>query len=175
MMWIRDQESGIRNRKNWDLGTGCKKLGTGKNIPGSGTLFETYFCVVGPDPTLCFSDCQDAKIFFYFIFSYNLHYLQSWKFNFVIKFCVKFFLLSIISVRSTPLWQKGMIRIRYLWLMDPDPGGPTLAVNTNRKWLLHLGQEGVEDVSVLGGDPLENGRNRIRTSSIGIREAQHWR
>jgi hypothetical protein len=57
-----------------------------------------------PDPTPFFGDFKDAKNSFH-IFSYNLkaHYLQSEKFIFWLKFCVKFYFASVISVRSTSL------------------------------------------------------------------------
>ncbi len=40
---------------------------------------------------------------------------------------LKFYLASIISVSSTPLWEKGRIwiRIHTSWLTDPDSGRPT--------------------------------------------------
>ncbi len=84
-----------------------------------------------PDPTLdltsFFSDFKDAKKNF-MLFSYNLPAgtLSSvLKFNFLLKFCLKILLCSIISVRSTPM-RKGNYPVPdpYLWLMDPDPGGP---------------------------------------------------
>jgi hypothetical protein len=56
-----------------------------------------------PDPTLdpppFFSDFKDAKIFFFLIIYSQAHYLQSSK----LKFLLKFYFASIISVRSTPL------------------------------------------------------------------------
>ncbi len=66
------------------------------------------------------------KIFYsyFFLITYpQAHYLQSKKFNCLQKFCIKFYFACIISVRSTPLWEKGRIRM-YLWLIDPYPRGP---------------------------------------------------
>ncbi len=68
------------------------------------------FWLMDPDPTPFFSDFKDAKKFIFFkffsiIFSF---YLPALKINFLLKF----YFASIISVCSTPLWEKGRIRIR---------------------------------------------------------------
>ncbi len=95
-----------------------------------------------PYPTPFFSDLKDAKkLFFSYLFlitSPQAHYLQSLKnLFFATIFALKFYFASIMSVPSTPLWEKGRIWIRIqsrirtsdLWirireaqkLADPDP------------------------------------------------------
>ncbi len=69
-----------------------------------------------PDPTPFFSDYKDAKkIFLFIFFSYNLPAgtLSSvLKIYFFAKtFVLKFYFASIVSVRSTTLWEKERIRI----------------------------------------------------------------
>ncbi len=63
-----------------------------------------------PDPTPFFSNFKDAKNYFlsyFFLITYpQAHYLRSWKFNFLQKFCIK------ILFCKHYLWEKGRIRIR---------------------------------------------------------------
>ncbi len=50
---------------------------------------------------------------YFFLITYSqAHYLQPWKFNFLLNFVLKFYFLSNLSVRSKTLWEKGRIRIR---------------------------------------------------------------
>ncbi len=87
---------------------------------GSGSL-DSYLWPMDPDsdptkdPTLFFIDFMDEKnIFFFFLFfSFNFvqaHHLQSKKYHFLLKFCVKFILQAFII--STHVWEKGSIRSR---------------------------------------------------------------
>jgi hypothetical protein len=76
-----------------------------------------------PDPTLDptpffidFKDAKEKKIFIFF--SHNLqqaHHLQSKKFNFLLKFCVKFLFCRHYFSPLNTLMRKRK---------DPDPGGP---------------------------------------------------
>ncbi len=70
-----------------------------------------------PDPTPFFSDFKDAKQKISHIF-----FLQLTRRHIIFSLCVKIYFVSIITVRPTPLWEKGRIRIRTR-LTDPDPGG----------------------------------------------------
>ncbi len=57
-----------------------------------------------PDRTTFFINFNDAKNIFFPIFLKSCpqaHHLQTKKFNFLLKFCVKLFFAGIISVRST--------------------------------------------------------------------------
>ncbi len=66
-----------------------------------------------PNPTFFFSDFNDAKKIF-FIFSYTGTYPQANYVvlkKFLLKFWVKIYFASIISVRSTPFGEKGRIQI----------------------------------------------------------------
>jgi hypothetical protein len=96
---------------------------------------DPYLCLMNPDPTLdptpFFSDFKDAKkkYFFhiFFLITYSqAHYLQSWKFNLLLKFCVKilFCKQSIIPLNIFMRKGKDPDPDPYLWLMEPDPGGP---------------------------------------------------
>ncbi len=84
-----------------------------------------------PDPTPFFIDFQDAKknIFFKYFFRVTCsqaHHLQSKKLNFLRKFCVKMlFCRHYFSLLNTFMRKgKDTDPDPYLWLMDPDPGGP---------------------------------------------------
>ncbi len=63
---------------------------------------DSWYFGADPDPTPFFSDFKDEKkkIIFSLIYCFQD--------NFVLKF----YFASIISVCSTPLWEKGRIRIR---------------------------------------------------------------
>ncbi len=67
---------------------------------------------------------KDAKkIIFFIFFSYNLPTgtFSLKKLFFCKNFVLKFYFASIISVCTTPLWNKGRIPDPYLWPIDPDP------------------------------------------------------
>jgi hypothetical protein len=70
-----------------------------------------------PDSTPFFIDFKDAKrniffsTFFFLITCPKAHHLQSKKFYFLLKFCVKIFFVDIISVRSTHFLSKGNMPI----------------------------------------------------------------
>ncbi len=91
----------------------------------------TFCCESGSKPLdyliririLFFSDFKDAKIFYFFSkFFFMTHpYFQSFKFNFLRKFCVKILFASINLVRTTPLWEKGRIWIR-IYTLTNGPG-----------------------------------------------------
>ncbi len=53
---------------------------------------------------------KDAKKNIFFFFKDIILCLT--KLNFLLKFCVKFYFASIISVHSSPLWEKGKIQVR---------------------------------------------------------------
>ncbi len=102
---------------------------------------DPYLWETDPDPsrypTLFFSDFKDGqkKIFIYFLITYwyaQIHCLQCWKFNFLLKFCVKIlFCMHYFSSLNT-FMRKGKDPDPnpdpdpdpYLWLMHPDLGGP---------------------------------------------------
>ncbi len=74
---------------------------------------------------------MQKKIFVFIFFSYNLpqaNHLQSKKFNFLLKFCVKIlFCMYYFSPLNTFMRkEKDPEPDPHLWLMDPDldPGGP---------------------------------------------------
>ncbi len=84
-----------------------------------------------PDPTYFFNDFKDAKnnIFFilFLIICQQAHLLQSKKCYFLRKkFCVRIlFCRHFFSPLNTSLRKgKDPDPAQYLWLMDPDPGGP---------------------------------------------------
>jgi hypothetical protein len=62
-----------------------------------------------PDPTPFFSDFKDT--YFFLTAFLQAHYFQSSKFISLQNFFVKILVCKIISIRSTPLWEKGRIRI----------------------------------------------------------------
>ncbi len=78
-----------------------------------------------PDPTPFFSDFKDVKkIIFFIFFSYNLP-KGTWSsgLNFIfVKFLLKFY-FARISVRLTPLWEKGRIRTGSIPLTNGSGSG----------------------------------------------------
>jgi hypothetical protein len=75
------------------------------------------------------SDFKDAKkIFFssyyFFITCLQAHHLQSKKFNFLLKFCLKMLFCRHYFSPLNTFMRKVKGPDPYLWLMDPDPGGP---------------------------------------------------
>jgi len=73
-----------------------------------------------PDPTPFFSDFKDAKNFYFF--PHIFPYLQSSKFNFLLKFCVKILFCKHYFNPLKTFMRKGKDQDQdpYLWLMDPD-------------------------------------------------------
>jgi hypothetical protein len=74
-----------------------------------------------PDPIPFFSDLKDAKNYFFFFIFFLLTYMQPCRHTifslknyqfFAKNFLIQFYFASIISVRSTLLWEQGRIRIR---------------------------------------------------------------
>jgi hypothetical protein len=63
--------------------------------------------------------------YFFLIFCPQAHHLQPKKFNLLLKFCAKnlFCRLYFSPLKNTFMW-KGKDPDPYLWLIDPDPGGP---------------------------------------------------
>ncbi len=84
-----------------------------------------------PDVTTFFIDLKDVKKYcFFHIFSHNCpHPLQSKKLNFLLKFCVKcvIYFASIISVRSTHLWERKRSGSVHL-TNGSGSGSPTLVI-----------------------------------------------
>ncbi len=82
-----------------------------------------------PDPAPSFIDFKNAKkkiSHFFLITCHQVHHLQSKKFNFLLKFCVKMlFCRHSLSPLNTCV-RKGTDPDPHLWQMvpDPDPGGP---------------------------------------------------
>ncbi len=84
------------------------------------------------DPQHCFKDSNFISSYLFLISYLQAHYLQSWKFNFLLKFGVTLqvlFCKHYFSPLNTFL-RKGKDPDPYLWLMDPDPRGPNTC-NTN--------------------------------------------
>ncbi len=85
-----------------------------------------------PDPTPFFTDFKDAKtIFFSYYFLITcpqVHHLQSKKFNFLLKFCLKMLFCRHCFSSLNTFMRKGKDPKPdpdpYLWLMDTDPDGP---------------------------------------------------
>ncbi len=77
-----------------------------------------------PDPTSFFIDFKDAK--FFCKACQQAHHLQSKKFSFLLKFCVKIlFCRHYFSPLNESMSQgKDPEPDPYLLLIDPDPGGP---------------------------------------------------
>jgi hypothetical protein len=81
----------------------------------------------GSKPTPFFIDFKDEKKkffpYFFLITFLQAHHLQSTKFNFLLKFCVKCYFAGIVSVRSNPFMRKRKdpdpASDLYLCLMDP--------------------------------------------------------
>ncbi len=81
-----------------------------------------------PDPTSFFIDFKDTKkIFFSYFFRtcQQTHHLQSKKFNYLLKFCVKIIYCRRYYSPLNTSMRKGKDPDPYLLLLDPDPGGPT--------------------------------------------------
>ncbi len=69
------------------------------------------------------SDFEDEnKIFSSYFFLKS--YLQSKKFNFLLKFCVKILFCKHYFSQLNTFMRKGKDPDPYLWLIDQDPGGP---------------------------------------------------
>ncbi len=63
----------------------------------------------------------------FFLITYlQAHYLYSSKFDFWLKLCVKFYLEALFQSAQHLYEKKGKYPDPdpYLWLLDPDPGGP---------------------------------------------------
>ncbi len=100
---------------------------------GSGSP-DPYLWLMDPDPTSdptpFFIDFKDAKkyffpYFFLFLTCPQAHHLQSKKFNFLLKFCVKILFCRHCFSPLNIFMRKGKDPDPdpYLWLMDPNPGG----------------------------------------------------
>ncbi len=75
--------------------------------------------------------CQHFFSYFFLMTYPQARYLQSLKFNFLLKFCVKIPILLTLFQSAQHLYEKREGSAEpdpYIWLMDPDldPGYPTL-------------------------------------------------
>ncbi len=80
-----------------------------------------------PDPTPFFLDFKNTKknfLSYFFLTCPQAHHLQSKKFNFLQKFCVKILFCSHYSSPLNTYLRKGKDPDPYLWLMNP--GGPKI-------------------------------------------------
>ncbi len=75
---------------------------------------DPHLWLMDPDPTSFFNDFKEVKKKFnFFLITYAQYIIFSLKnLIFCWSFVLRFYLSSIISVRSRHLWEKGRIRIR---------------------------------------------------------------
>jgi hypothetical protein len=84
-----------------------------------------------PDPTPFFINFKDARknilfFIFFLITCPQAYHLQSKKFNFLLKFCVKILFCRHYFSQLNTYMRKGKDPDPHLLIMDsdPDPGGP---------------------------------------------------
>ncbi len=107
----------------------------------------TFWYGSGPLTNGSDSFLQGRKKFFFFIFLLitcpQAHHLQSKKFNFLQKFCVKIlFCRHYFSPLNTFMSKrKNPVPDPYLWLMYPDPGAQKHADPDPQHWFIHIVHE----------------------------------